>query len=452
MPEALARPIHVPQATAMVVGTIIGASIFVQPSEISRFVPHIAGTLAVWMLAGLLTFCGALVCAELASALPRTGGVYVFLAESLSPLLGFLWGWAMFWTTHSGIIAAIAVVFARYVAYFVPLNEGEIQAVAIAAVVTLSAINYVGVSYGTAVQTAFTVVKVAAIVAILLLVAIFGDAAEQTAGAGGLMAGASIAGASIAGVRELVLALSAGLFAFGGWHMVTYAAGETREASRTIPRALLIGTVIVTLCYLALNAAYLVVLPLDRVQQSMHVAADAAEAVGGPLGARAVAMLVVISAFGAASGIVLAGPRVYYAMACDGLWFRWMAAIHPRFQTPHIAIVAQAIWVSILILTATYRDLFTRVIYTEWIFFALMAVGLMRLRRRAGYTPRYRIWGYAVVPLLFIAASSLVVVTQVIANPADSASGLLLVATGVPVYWWWTRGATRQRGLSDARD
>jgi basic amino acid/polyamine antiporter, APA family len=254
------------------------------------------------------------------------------------------------------------------------------------------------------------------------------------------------------GVRELVLALSAGLFAFGGWHMVTYAAGETREAARTIPRALLIGVTIVTLCYVGLNAAYLVVLPLAQVQQSVHVAADAAEVLGGPIGATLVSALVIVSAFGAANGIVLAGPRVYYAMARDGLLFQWTGAIHSRFRTPHLAIAAQAIWVSALIVTGSYRALFTRVIYTEWIFFGLMAIGLVRLRRRADYAPRYRLWGYPIVPLLFIIASLVVVLAHVAADPVESLSGLLLVATGWPVYWWWTRMRVRRGGLAHVRD
>jgi basic amino acid/polyamine antiporter, APA family len=428
----------------MVVGTIIGASIFVQPSEISRHVPTFAGTLTVWLLAGFLTFCGALVCAELASALPRTGGVYVFLARSFSPALGFLWGWAMFWSIHSGIVAAISVIFARYVAYFAPMTDAGIRAVAIAGVIVLSAVNYLGVAYGTALQTLFTVVKVAAIVVILVMVVMFGAAAEPSAATAGAAAAVD--------PHDFVLAVSAGLFAFGGWHMVTYAAGETRDAARTIPRALLIGTTIVTLCYLALNAAYLFVLPLDQVQRSSHVAADAAATVGGPFGAGAVSALVIVSSFGAASGIVLAGPRVYYAMARDGLMFRWTGAVHPRYQTPHLAIVVQAIWVCALIVADTYRGLFTRVIYTEWIFFGLMAIGLMRLRTQPGYAPGYRVWGYPVLPLLFIVAAAVVVVNHIVVNPADSLAGLAIVVAGLPVYWLWARRHAPDGGAPDARD
>lgn len=433
---ALDRSIGLFEATTIVAGIILGASIFVQPSEISRHIPSIPGMLAVWVLAGLLTVCGALVCAELTSAFPTTGGVYVFLHKTISPSVGFLWGWAMFWTMHSGIIAATTVVFARYAGYFTRLDDTGVRWVAIGAILVLSAINYVGVRQGSAVQAALTAAKVAAVALILVLAFALGSGAALTQRA---------APAILPSIRSFSLALGAGLFAFGGWHMVTYAAGETKDARKTIPRALLIGTLTVTACYLGLNAAYLYVLPLNQMIASTRVAADAASLVLGPGAAAAVSGLVMVSAFGAANGIVLAGPRVYFAMAEDGLLFRWAAAVHPRFHTPHRAIVLQAIWSSVLVATGTYRDLFTRVVYTEWIFFALMTIGLMRMRRAAGYAPSYRLWGYPVVPLLFVAASTMVVYNQIAADPVNGAAGLLLVATGIPVYMLWARHGARNK-------
>ncbi len=255
------------QATAMVVGIIIGASIFVQPSEIARLVPWVPGVFVVWTIAGLLTLFGALCCAELASAFPRAGGVYVFLKETYSPAVGFLWGWAMFWSMHSGIIAAIAVVFARYVGYFVPLSDTGIRLVAIAAILVLSGINYLGVKQGSTLQTIFTLGKVIAIVAILVLVVVLRSpsaAATQAAAGQGISVG------------NFALAIGAGLFAFGGWHMVTYTAEETRNPETTIPLALITGVLTVTACYIALNAAYVYALPLDIVASSRRVAADAA--------------------------------------------------------------------------------------------------------------------------------------------------------------------------------
>jgi APA family basic amino acid/polyamine antiporter len=426
----LRRSIGLVQATALVVGTIVGVSIFVQPSELSRHVPSVAGMLLAWLVCGALTLCGALVCAELASAFPRTGGVYVFLNEAYSPAAGFLWGWAMLWSIHSGIIAAMAVVFARYAGYFVPLGDGGTRTVAIAGIVLLSAVNYLGVRQGSAVQTALTIAKLAAIAVMLVLAAAIGSGREVPAPA---------SAPAPFSLRDFALAVGAGLFSFGGWHMVTYAAGETRQPERTIPRALLIGTLLVTACYVGLNAAYLHILPVERVISSTRVAADAAEALVGPRGAAAISALVIVSAFGALSGVILAGPRVYFAMARGGLMFRRLAAVHPRFQTPHRAILLQAVVASVLVATGTYRQLFTRVIYTEWIFFAAMALALLWLRHRPDYRPVFCAWGYPLVPLLFVIASAGIVLNQIFADPRESALGLLLVAAGLPIYYLWAR-------------
>ena len=432
MTGGLRRSLGLTHATAMVVGTIIGASIFVQPSEITRQMPSVAGILFVWVAAGALTLCGALICAELASAYHQTGGVYVFLKESWSPAVGFLWGWAMIWSMHSGIIAAIATVFARYAAVFVPMNSGQLRIVAVAVIVVLSGINYVGVRHGGLVQIVFTASKLAAVVAVI--------------GAGLVWSGAAPATGAVSaavGPRGFLLAMAAGLFAYGGWHMVTYAAGETRDPARVIPRALLIGTVVVTASYAGLNAIYLRVLPLDAVRQSSHVAADAADVLLGGGGASWMAALVMVSTFGAVNGIILVGPRVYYSMAEDGLLFRWLGAVHPTFGTPARAIVVQAVWASVLALTNTYGALFSRVIYTEWIFFAIMAAGLLRLRRRPGYKPAYRLWGTPVVPLIFIAASLVVVVMQMTAALEQSLVGLGMVVAGLPVYFFWSSRKAR---------
>lgn len=416
----------------MVVGIIIGASIFVQPSEINRHVPSIPGVLSVWLAAGVLTLFGSLVCAELSSAFPQTGGVYIFLKETLSPACGFLWGWAMFWSAHSGIIAASSMILARYVGFFVPLGDFGIKAVAIAGILTLSFVNYLGVRQGSGLQTVVTISKVVAIVLLLMMVLLFGTPAESAP------PGLSAVQTSF---REFVLAVSAALFTYGGWHMVTYTAGETRNPRKTLPKALLMGALIVTICYVALNAAYLYLLPLDRLTSSTRVAADAARAMAGPRGAAGISALVILSAIGVLNGVILAGPRTYFALADEGLAFRWLAHIHPRYHTPDRALLIQALWSSALVATGTYRALFTRVIYTEWLFFALMGVGLFRLRRRAAYAPAYCMWGYPIVPTLFIIASVVVAVVQIAADPWQAVTGLLLVVLGLPVYYLWLRTA-----------
>jgi len=411
----------------MVAGTIIGSSIFVQPSEIARYLETPLQIMLVWAACGVLTLFGAMVCAELASAFPETGGVYVFLRDTCAPLAGFLWGWAMFWSMHSGIIAAIAMVFARYATFFVPAGDTGIRVMAVALILALSALNYIGVKPGSRVQTALTVAKVAAIVILV-------GAGLALAG-GSAVAPSSAQAPPAAGLREFLLAMVAGLFAYGGWHMVTYTAGETRMPATVIPAALLAGVAIVTACYVALNLVYLRVLPLDLVRSSTHIAADAADAVIGRGGSSVLAALVMISSAGALTGIVLTGPRVYYSMARDGFAPRWLGHVHPRFETPSHAIVAQAIWASVLAATGVYRQLVTRVIYTEWLFFALMAAGLFVLRRRRGYRAQYRTWGFPIVPAVFIAVSLAIVINQFAVAPREAAVGLGLVAIGAPVYY-----------------
>ena len=394
--------------------------------------PTTGGVVLAWLLAGGLTLLGALVCAELASAYPQTGGVYVFLREVFSPALGFLWGWAMFWSMHSGIVAAIAMVFARYAGTFVTLGETGTRVVAVAAILALACMNSLGTRAGTRFQVGITAVKVGAVAAIILV----GWALAPAPGASPVAGDAPPVGVTLNG---LLLAVSAGLFAFGGWHMVTYTAEETVDAPRTIPRALQLSILIVTVCYVGLNAVYLRVLSVPEVIASTRVAADTFGRLVGDWGAAAISGLVMISAFGALNGIILSGPRVYFQMAQDGLIFKWFAEVHPRFQTPARAILLEAAWSSVLVWTGTYRALFTRVIYTEWIFFALLGVAILMLRRRPGYHPPWPMPLVPLAPLLFVIASAAVVVNQLLADPVESAIGLGLVLSGLPFYWFWSR-------------
>ena len=428
----LRRSMSLPHATSLVVGIILGASIFVQPSEITHLIPDARKMIVVWLIAGALTLCGALVCAELAAAYPETGGVYVFLKRIFSPALGFLWGWGMFWSVHSGIIAAIAVVMARYATYFVAMGERGIRVTAMAAILLLSGLNYLGIKAGSLLQVILTATKVGAILLLVLVLFVFGGAAHRA-----LSADAN--NSAQYSWQMYGLAIAAGLFSFGGWHMVTYAAGETREPARTIPLALILGTLIVCICYIALNAGYLRVMNVAEIAKSNRVAADAIERALGSRSGAAIAALVVISAFGSLNGIILAGPRVYYAMAEDGLAFRWLGAVDSRRKTPHLAILAQGIWSCVLVATNSYRQLFTRVVYSEWIFFALLAIGFLLLRQRGKLQPRYLRGALLILPAVFIIASLGIVWSQVSADPRGSAMGIGLLLIGLPVYFIWSR-------------
>jgi APA family basic amino acid/polyamine antiporter len=424
----------------MVVGTIVGASIFVQPSLVSGAVGSTAGVLFVWACAGALTLIGALVTAELSSAYPKTGGVYVFLREGYSPAVAYLWGWAMFWVMHSGIIAAIASVFARYLGHFYPLGDQGTRVAAVGAILVLSAVNYVGVRHAATLQTLFTVIKLLAVALVVGMGVWFVTRTTITPAITPAITTTTFSAGAFA------QAMIAGLFAYGGWHMVTYAAEETEDAPRTIPRSLMLGTVIVTVAYIAINAAYLAVLPLENVVASTRVAADFADAVIGSGGADALSVLVILSTLGGMTGIILAGPRVYLAMANDGLLFRWAGAMHERYRTPHVAIALQAVWSSVLVLSGTYRDLFTLVVYTEWIFFALMAASLYFLRRRPDYQPQYRLRGYQLWCAVFVISSAAIVIHHLYSQPRNGLIGLGIVVAGLPVYWIWTR---RQRATAD---
>lgn len=428
-PVELRRSIRLPQATALVAGTIIGSAIFVQPSVVTGLVPSVGGSLMVWLLSGLLTLAGALACAELASMFTRSGGVYLYLRESFSPAVGFLWGWAMFWVMHSGIIAAIAVVFARYLGYFIPLEVSGMKIAAIACIFLLSAINMAGVQYGSTLQTVITAAKVLAIVLIVLAGFVLGSRLPAHFVADRISVGA-------VKLENILLAISAGLFTYGGWHMVAYNAEETVEPQKTVPRALVLGTLLVTACYMAMAAVYMYILPIEQVATSQRIAADAADALLGFGGGAIMSGLVVISTFGALTGIILAGPRVYYAMAQDGLLFAWAGSIHPHFRTPIRALILQAIWASILLATGTYEQFVRQVIYTEWIFLGLMALGLMRLRQR-GVPRRYSVWGYPFVPVVFALASFAIVANHIVTRPGESLLGLGFVLLGLPVYCFW---------------
>lgn len=427
--STLKRAIGLPGATALVVGTIIGSSIFVQASELTTLVPDPTLVVLAWGVAGLITLIGALVCAELASAFPRTGGVYVFFKEIYSPSLGFVWGWAMFWTMHSGILAAIATVFARYAGFFVALDATGSKLVAVFAILALSAVNYRGVTFGSRVQSGFTLVKVLAVFVIMLLGFMLHRGASEPAAA-------ALPPVTFA---NFLLAVGAGLFAYGGWHVVTYTAEETVDPTRTIPRALLAGIVVVTLSYIGMNIVYLMVLPVTTVMTSTRVAADTFDVLIGPGAAGAISALVLFSSFGALNGLILAAPRVYYQMAQDGLWFKSAGHLHPKFLTPDRAIIAQAVWSSVLVMTGSYRTLFTRVIYTEWIFFALLALGVVLMRRRPGYAPTWKMALVPWTPLLFVIVALMIVVNQIRVDVASASMGLGIVATGFPAYYLWAR-------------
>ena len=420
-------------ATAIVMGIMIGSAIFIVPAEITREVGSPRAGLAVWLVSGLLSLFGALSFAELAAMMPQAGGQYVYLREAYGSLVSFLCGWMFFLVQQSGGIATLAVGLTRYLGNFFPFSAWQQRVAAAVVIIVLTAINYRGVREGGWVQSFLTGLNVGIVVALIAL-----GYALVHGSAGGR---ASIPAPT--GIRfwgSFGVAMVAALWAYEGWNNVTFAAGEVKRPERNLPLALTVGTAAVIAIYVGLNMVYYRVLTLPEIAQSPRVAADAAARILGPKGSQLVALAIIIAVFGSINGSILAGARVYYAMAKDGLFFRWCAAVHPRFRTPHLALVVQAVWSVLLVSLAGYEELFTYTVFAAWIFYALTAGGVIVLRRKLPDLPRpYRVPAYPWVPILFVVAAAAFVGNTLVEKPVEAGWGCVLVALGVPVYFIWRR-------------
>jgi basic amino acid/polyamine antiporter, APA family len=434
------------------------------------------GLMLVWVITGLMTLAGALAYAELAAMMPRAGGQYVFLREGLSPAAGFLYGWTLFTVIQTGTIAAVAVAFAKYLAVFFPqltdtifLSLGSIRlpgapdaipigvsaqrVVAIASVLLLTWVNARGVSLGARLQTTLTVIKVGALGALIVLgIVFFRNAGVATANFDGFWGTGSW---GLAMLPVIGAAMVGSLFSSDAWNNVTFAAAEVRDPSRNLPRALAFGTGLVTLMYLLANVAYLSVLPFAgdangtttlargiQFATADRVGASAAEVMLGAIGGAVMSAAIVISTFGCNAGLILAGPRVYYAMAQDNLFFKRAGELHPTRRTPVFGLIAQAVWISVLCLSGTYNQLLDYVIFAALLFYLLTTIALFRLRRLRPDLPRpVRAFGYPVVPALYIAALAGLMVVLLVKKPLFTWPGLVIVALGLPVYLFWRRSA-----------
>ncbi len=431
------RSLNLMDATMILVGSVVGSGIFLVPSDIAREVGSFGLVIAVWLLAGVLSLFGALSYAELGSIIPHAGGQYAYLREAYGKLWAFLFGWTEFLVIKAGSIAAVAVAFALYLGYFFPLAESGVTLVAIACIALLTIVNYLGVKAGAMVQNVFTFLKVAALVALILLAFLLADRSQS-----------SFEPLFPAEFRFTLLgafgtAMVAALWAYDGWNNVTYVAAEVRDPQRKIPRALFLGMAVVLAVYTLATLAYSYVLPLPVMAGSRLVAADTANAILGPIGTALIAGAVLISTFGTVNGMILSGPRITYAMARDKVFFAKLGEIHSRYKTPHISIIVQGIWSALLTLTGTFEQLFTYVIFAAWIFYAMTAGAVIVLRKKWPDAPRpYRTWGYPLVPIVFIAASALLVLNTLIETPGDVLLGLLIILLGLPAYLFWRkRGA-----------
>ncbi|MBI4551736.1 MAG: amino acid permease [Candidatus Latescibacteria bacterium] len=428
-------------ATNVIVGTVIGAGIFVGPSIVAKYAGSSGLTLLVWVVCGFLCFCGTLCYAELGSMMPRAGGHFVYLREAFSPVWSFLYGWTFLLVLRPGGIAAVSTAFATYFGYFisqvVPYPEWVRRLVALLPIVSLSYINYRGISLGGFVQNVFTFLKVAAMCALVA----FGLGTVH----GSLDHFRPVWPASFdtSLIGMFSLGMIASLGAYGGWESSTYVAEEIKNPRKFIPLSLLLGLSIATLIYLLVNTAYLSVLSNDGMARSDRVATDMMERIIGPVGGSLISLAVLISTFGTLNAQILTGPRVCYAMAKQRMFFQWVARVHPTYRTPSVATVIVAVAAALQLLFLGYWE---RIVASQtaagYFFFLLNGVGLFILRRKRPDVSRpYRTWGYPVTPVLFILICFVFLVSIVLNDPGNTLIGLLITALGVPVYWRWVRRA-----------
>jgi APA family basic amino acid/polyamine antiporter len=440
-------------ATTIVMGSMIGSGIFIVSADIARQVQSPGLLILTWVITAALTLIAALSYGELAAMMPQAGGQYVYLREAFGPLSGFLYGWTLFLVIQTGTVAAVAVAFAKFTGVFFPaisasrllLKIGPLgistqQVLAIAVLVLLTWVNTRGVRTGATVQNIFTVAKTGALLGLVGL----GFWATRGAGAaeenlGGFWRNADW---SFTTIRLVGVAMVGALFSADAWNNVTFTAGEVRKPRRNVPLALGLGVGLVCALYIAANFVYLRLLPLGAIQHAPEdrVATAAAGVIFGPVAVRLMAAAIMISTFGCINGMVLAGARVYYAMALDGLFFRSVGKLDPAHHTPAVSLGVQCVWACLLTLTGTYSDLLDYVIFAVLLFYMLTIAGIFVLRRRRPDAERpYRALGYPVLPLVYIAAAGLIEILLLLYKPNYTWPGLIIVLLGVPVYFIWKR-------------
>jgi APA family basic amino acid/polyamine antiporter len=434
-------------ATMVVIGGIIGSGIFINPYIVAQRLDSAPLVLAAWAAGGAIALAGALAYAELGALFPRVGGQYAYLRDAYHPLAGFLYGWALLALIESGAIAAVAIAFANYALRLIGRGDLAPAPLAIAALVVLSAINYVGVKPGSRVLNILVVLKVAALGVLI----VFGAFAPADPGWWSVARPPS--GSSMTTAVSFGAALVPILFAYGGWQNANYVAEEIENPRRNLPISIMAGTIAVVVIYVLVNVVYLRAMGLQGLADTTTPAADAARRMFGALGDRFVTAAIAISTFGFLDLAILAPTRVYYAMAADGLFFPALAKLHPSYRTPGTAIVLQTTWSCILALSGTYGQLLNYVVFADWIFFGMTVSTVLVFRRAFPLQRRlagsFRAPGHPVLPILFMLAAAAVVLSVVWADPASALRGALLLAAGIPVFYWFKVAKGRRASRTD---
>jgi len=479
----LKRELKLLDSTMIVIGSMIGSGIFIVSADIARTVGSPGYLLLVWGITGAITLIAALSYGELAGMMPQAGGQYVYLREAYNPLVGFLYGWTFFMVIQTGTIAAVGVAFAKYTSVIFPsLGESNIlfamgslkvsaaQMLAIAVIACLTYLNAQGLKTGKIVQDIFTLAKTAALLGLILLgifvaknsVAIeanlsnFWGTTWTHVADGRILSVESLGGIGI--LAAIGVAMVGSLFSSDAWNNITFTAGEVVNPKRNIPLSLAIGTAVVTILYILANVAYILVLPVTgtpdatdvlgrgiQFATSDRVGTAAASMIFGEPAAMIMAALIMISTFGCNNGLILAGARVYYAMAKDGLFFKSTGTLN-RNSVPGVALFVQAIWASALCLSGNYGDLLDYVIFAVLVFYILTVGGIFRLRKlRPGAERPYKAIGYPILPALYILAAAAISLDLLILKPTYTWPGVIIVLIGIPVYFVWSKASMRQR-------
>jgi APA family basic amino acid/polyamine antiporter len=432
---SLPRVLNLIDITSIVIGGIIGSGIFLVPTDIAAEVKSPLLMIAVWVVGGFLSFLGALALAELGAAIPQAGGIYIYLKEAFGPLLSFLFGWTLFLVIDSGAIATLAVAFSsNYLPYFIKMTPLIEKLVAVAFIVFLAAVNYIGARAGANLQNLLTFIKTAGIIGICVVIFLFAKGNPAN------FVEPHPSKFSLSLLSSFGVALIATFWAYKGWESASYSAGEVKHPEKNLPLGILIGLAGVIIIYILANLAYLYVLPTSAIAGSKRVAADAMLAAVGPAGATIISIIILFSILGAANQNILCSPRVYFAMAKDKLFFEGIAKVHPRYLSPHISIIAISLWSIVLSLSGTFEQLFTYVIFGEWIFFGLTVAAVFVLRKKRPELPRpYKTWGYPVTPAIFVLAAFLISLNSLIKTFWNSMAGLGIILLGIPAYFYWRR-------------
>jgi APA family basic amino acid/polyamine antiporter len=436
-------------ATTIVIGSMIGSGIFIVSADIARQVQSPGLMIMTWVTTAMLTIVAALSYGELAASMPHAGGQYVYLRESFGPLFGFLYGWTLFLVIQTGTIAAVAVAFAKFTGVFFPSVSADInvlpylstqQVLAIGIVILLTWVNTRGLKTGSTVQNLFTFAKTAALLGLIVFGFLMGR--NHAASERNFSNFWENAGWTWDSVRLVGVAMVGALFSADAWNNVTFTGAEVRNPRRNLPLALTLGVVIVSGLYLACNFVYLSALPLGGIQNAPQdrVATAVASQIFGPVGVQLLALAIMISTFGCANGLILAGARVYYAMAKDGLFFRAAGQLDPVHHAPAPSLWMQCLWACLLTLSGRYGDLLDYVIFAVLLFYVLTIAGIFVLRaKRPNMERPYRAIGYPVLPLVYIGCAGLIEVLLLLYKPNYTWPGLGIVLLGIPVYFFWRK-------------